>query len=70
MKKESKEMLRTIISNQHLIMKALKIEVPVAKTEKATTSKATPEKSPVLPAGKEGKKVMRPAASKKPVKRK
>ncbi len=36
MKKTSKELLKTLIKNQALIMKALKIEVPVeAKKEKA-----------------------------------
>jgi hypothetical protein len=33
MKKGSKEMLKTILSNQELIMKALKIEIPVKKVE-------------------------------------
>ncbi len=47
MKKESKEMLKTIISNQELIMKALKIEVPVTKTEKSAPSKPAPKKAPV-----------------------
>lgn len=56
-------MLRTIISNQHLIMKALKIEVPVAKTEKAAPSKSATKTSPV-------KKTSKPAAGKKPIKRK
>lgn len=66
MKKESKEMLRTIISNQHLIMKALKIEVPVSKTEKAAASKPTPVSS-----GKTGKNApVKKAAVKKAVKRK
>ncbi len=39
MKKESKEMLKTIISNQMLIMKALKIEAPAAKVEKPIQAK-------------------------------
>ena len=38
MKKGSKEMLKTILGNQELIMKALKIEVTVKKTEKAATT--------------------------------
>jgi hypothetical protein len=62
MKKESKEMLRTILSNQELIMKALKIEVPAPKTEKPVT-KAAPKKAPV-------KKASRPIVSKKTVKKK
>ena len=40
MKKENKEMLKTIISNQELIMKALKIEIPVKKVEVTSTSSA------------------------------
>ena len=47
MKKERKEMLKTIISNQQLIMKALKIEVPATKAEKPAPSKSAPKKSPV-----------------------
>ena len=45
MKKGSKEMLRTILSNQELIMKALKIEVPVKPTR-------IQKKKEVKPAGK------------------
>ena len=63
MKKESKEMLRTILSNQELIMKALKIEVPASKTEKPAASKPAPKKAPV-------KKASRPIAGKKTVKKK
>lgn len=37
MKKGSKEMLKTILSNQELIMKALKIEIPVKKLEQKDT---------------------------------
>jgi hypothetical protein len=49
MKKENKEMLKTILSNQELIMKALNIAIPVKKTEvkeikKAATKKAAPKK--------------------------
>ncbi|MES2567306.1 MAG: hypothetical protein V4565_10590 [Bacteroidota bacterium] len=44
MKKENKEMLKLIISNQELIMKALKIETP-AKIEKADTPKMDEKKS-------------------------
>ena len=61
MKKENKEMLKTIISNQELIMKALKIEIPVrtiskdlSKTKaevknsiKTPTAKKTVKKVPV-----------------------
>jgi hypothetical protein len=61
MKKENKEMLKTIISNQELIMKALKIEIPVraifkdlSKTNteiknsiKTPTAKKTVKKNPV-----------------------
>ena len=39
MKKESKEMLRTIISNQELMMKALKIEIPVKVIAKVESKK-------------------------------
>jgi hypothetical protein len=63
MKKESKEMLRTILSNQELIMKALKIEVPASKPEKPVSSKPAPKKAPV-------KKNSQPAVSKKTVKKK
>ena len=44
MKKESKEMLRTIISNQELIMKALKIEVPAKAIKTETPKKSGPIK--------------------------
>lgn len=47
MKKENKEMLKTIISNQELIMKALKIEIPVKKVKKEMPKKANAKKSPV-----------------------
>lgn len=40
MKKEGKELLRTIISNQELIMKALKIEIPVKIENKVLPKKA------------------------------
>jgi hypothetical protein len=44
MKKGNKEMLKTIISNQELIMKALKIEVPVKVVTKVPSKKAQPAK--------------------------
>ena len=44
MKKESKEMLKTIISNQELIMKALKIEIPTKVTVKEEPKKTVPVK--------------------------
>jgi hypothetical protein len=44
MKKESKEMLKIIISNQELIMKALKIEVPVKVLKTEITKNAQPVK--------------------------
>ncbi len=47
MKKENKEMLKTIISNQELIMKALKIEVPVKETVKEQPKKTVPVKKAV-----------------------
>jgi hypothetical protein len=47
MKKGSKEMLRTILSYQELIMKALKIEIPAAVTEKKTAKKAVVRKAVV-----------------------
>ena len=59
MKKENKEMLKTIISNQHLIMKALKIELPVKEITKEQPKKIEPTKK-VTP-----KKV----AAKKPAKK-
>lgn len=42
MKKESKEMLKTIISNQELIMKALKIEMPAKELVKKSEVKKNP----------------------------
>lgn len=63
MKKESKEMLKTIIHNQELIMKALKIEIPVKEIVKeqpkkvASVKKETVKKVAVKnPAKKTGKK--------------
>lgn len=56
MKKESKEMLKTIISNQELIMKALKIEVAEKKAETKTEVKAPAKKVSNLPAKKVVKK--------------
>lgn len=47
MKKETREILKTIISNQELIMKALNIEVPVNKIEKELPIKAITKKTPV-----------------------
>ena len=47
MKKESKEMLKTIISNQELIMKALKIELPVKQIIKEKPKKVSVVKKPV-----------------------
>lgn len=44
MKKESKEMLKTIISNQELIMKALKIEIPAKELVKKAEVKKQPVK--------------------------
>lgn len=52
MKKESKEMLKTIISNQELIMKALKIEIPVKQISKAQPKKVAAVKKPVKKATK------------------
>lgn len=39
MKKENKEMLKAIIKNQEMIMKALKIEIPVKVIKKAAPKK-------------------------------
>lgn len=49
MKKETKEMLKTIFSNQELIMKALKIEAPAKKIEvkKVEVKKANVKKAVV-----------------------
>lgn len=44
MKKESKEMLKKIISNQELIMKALNIEIPVKEIKKEEPKKVEPIK--------------------------
>jgi hypothetical protein len=48
MKKESKEMLKTIISNQELIMKALKIEIPAKQISKEKAPKVAPAKKAVV----------------------
>ncbi len=45
MKKEAKEMLKTIIHNQNLIMKALKIEIPGEEKPKSPTKKSAPKKA-------------------------
>lgn len=58
MKKENKEMLKTIISNQELIMKALKIEVPVR-----VAAKEQPKKDAVK------KQSAKKTVAKKPVKK-
>lgn len=47
MKKESKEILKTIISNQELIMKALKIEIPKKEAVKNIPVKKVIKKAPV-----------------------
>ncbi len=44
MKKETKEMLKAIISNQEQIMKALNIEIPLKKTASTRGKKAAPKK--------------------------
>jgi hypothetical protein len=44
MKKENKEMLKAIIRNQELIMKALKIEIPAKDVAKAIVKKVAPVK--------------------------
>ncbi len=62
MKKENKEMLKTIISNQELIMKALKIEVPVKTVAKEQPKKIEVKKAPA-------KKVAAKKAVKKTVKK-
>jgi hypothetical protein len=61
MKKESKEMLKTIISNQELIMKALKIEIPGREIKKEEPKKEEVQKAPVKKAiaKKPAKKVSR-----------
>lgn len=48
MKKENKEMLKSILSNQELIMKALNITIPAKKTIKELPKKVAPK----LPAKK------------------
>lgn len=58
MKKGSKEMLRQIFSNQALIMKALKIDVPVKKEEKPVS------KANTRPVKKVATKPTRPASKK------
>ena len=63
MKKETKEMLKTILSNQDLIMKSLKIEIPEKKVE---IKKVEEKKAPVK------KAIVKKAAStvkRKPVKK-
>ncbi|MGZ5190568.1 MAG: hypothetical protein ACXWCZ_06075 [Flavisolibacter sp.] len=39
MKKENKEMLKLILSNQEFIMKALNFQMPATKIEKTTQAK-------------------------------
>ena len=58
MKKETKEMLKTLLSNQELIMKALKIEIPVKKVEE---KKMPSKKAPI--------KTTTPTVKRKPVKK-
>lgn len=62
MKKESKEMLKTIISNQELIMTALKIDKAPVKIEKAVAVKPADKK---LPAKKVTKKTVKKTSGKK-----
>lgn len=57
MKKENKEMLKTIISNQELIMKAHKIEVPAKQISKEQPKKVAAPKKTV--AKKAAKKVIK-----------
>jgi hypothetical protein len=64
MKKGSKEMLKTILSNQELIMKALKIEIPVKKVEPKVTKTATAKKVVKAPANAAKKVVGKPAVKK------
>ena len=45
MKKTSKEILKTLLKNQELIMKALKIEIPV-EDKKEKTVKAVKKEKP------------------------
>ena len=61
-------MLKTIISNQELIMKALRIEVPIKKIEKELPKKAT-SSTPAKPASK-AKAPVKKAAAKKVVTKK
>lgn len=62
MKKENREMLKTIISNQELIMKALKIEIPLKEMTDAEPKKDEDRKAP------EKKPVAKKSLVKKPVK--
>jgi hypothetical protein len=53
MKKETKEMLKTILFNQELIIKSLKIEIPVKKTEEKKEAIQKPVvKKAISPAAK------------------
>lgn len=71
MKKASKEMLKTIISNQELIMKALKIEIPVKKVEVISTGSATnaSKDSASRKPTESANKASTSSANKKPVKK-
>jgi hypothetical protein len=62
MKKENKNLLKTIISNQELIMKALNIATPEKKVEMKTV-KAVPTKKVAVK-----KTVVKTTAKKAPVK--
>lgn len=71
MKKANKEMLKTIISNQELIMKALKIEVPVKKVEVTSTGPTTNASTSSASRNPTGSanKASTSSANKKPVKK-
>jgi len=60
MKKGSKELLKIIISNQELIMKALNIDIPAKKAEKQAPTKVVAKS----PAKKAVKKVAKKVAKK------
>ncbi|MDP2388422.1 MAG: hypothetical protein Q8M29_18760 [Bacteroidota bacterium] len=64
MKKGGKEMLRTILSNQELIMKALKIELPVKQvvSTKSHGKKAVAKPAKSAPKAKLRKPVKKIAA--------
>jgi hypothetical protein len=69
MKKENKQMLKLILSNQELIMKALNVPSPSLKVEKSNNGKAIEKKVATKKAATK-KMATKKAASKKAITKK